>query len=1332
MKRHTTSLCRHAAALAALLMLAACADIDLESEIDEKPINLTASNAYSLTRAATDVQGPVFEKGETVNVFIQGATKSDGVWSAWSNLTDDEYQSSLTQWKTKEPTGTVNELSPIGHQPHYPLGSSSDVKIQISAVYPSSVTSITDEFTVEYDQSDDKTNQEYKNSDLMFVKPFEHKKDNNPVTLPFKHKMAKLIITAVADDGVKVNDYLTVGGMKRTVAIDVISGDFSYDTNGQIKLSDKADATEYPTIRVNNGGAVLFPPQELTAAEFVKVTGQKKEENGSWSNQTALFQIIKKNFREGQVYKLTLHIGPDDFTPNANNEPHVSTITGWSDEYGELTVTPSGGYAGVQIETIDGNPSLIGEKPSEDGCFIYTGEPRCPKPKVTYGTENPIDLIEHTDFEYTYVDNIDASVTAQVLVIGKGNYAGLATLKPFTIKTAKAKISFPTEISSRTNYSYDEDEKLKLLSLDYNPDENIPAVLVENSGDGDVSYSVIADGEGESVDCVSVDPTDGDLTIQNQGKATIKATATNGRNYTYEGASAMDTYKVTITPKVVNETNLDVSYELVTDKTNEKGEKIFVYDGTEKELTKLVVADGEHTLVNGVDYEYTFTNNLHHGNALLTITGKGNYSKETKIEINIPIRQAQPVISVKSTELALGIHSNAAPKSRKKTREATTEDWAKSNLKFSSDDETIVSVNPTTGQLTGMKEGSTTIRVDVSADASDNKDWKAAEQKSFVVKVYPSDFTFKIKRYSVGSYREQQVKILEDGTPEGAHTRWVCPAAGEWQIDCYGAQGGTTPPWTTEQIGVARKADTETGTPAIVEAKYDNQGTGGRGAHIAGRINLTKNKVLHVNLGQKGRVVYPGEQRVRGPKSKIATSTYDSTTENLNSPNSNCTNNRGDNSDKRIPGTKGYLKAGDYEWAAFAWNGGGGFVWGGRCVYRFPNFYNQDNEWVGNRGGTQLSPKATGKTGNIFGQGQSFVMFPITGGGGATDVSLAWDEEGGVYTPPTSGTDTQKATAWKTGIGNNMVNREYGVGIDGDDKNVVGVSWKNPAHLFSRIIVAGGGGGGLYYDSSNAFGDGGDGGAWEGKQGLYIDCGEGGHMNAPGRGGIELNWNMTNETSGAKIWARDDGRTGEYASGGGTGTNWHSDIVYMDGPYAGGYSATDGMFGEGGYSTQSAQGCGGGGGGWYGGGSGAEGSSNGTGGGGSSFIWTDQVNVQRYVRSTRSNATVGGVYVSKSYYEAGQVPMYKLYDTINSDWVSYNKCTTGANLKVPNPTTPPSHIDATKYYNFMPTNATAKNSRGNNSGIDCPFFHEIITKDAGANAGDGWAKITLVEIDDEQ
>ena len=1342
MKRYTTTGKKLLFCLGTILIVFSCVDPDLESEIDERPILLMAGKAYDPTRAVvetTELQSTMFEEGEKINVWITG--ESDDV------TTTTEIGDYPCVFTTREAVDGKNllDISPE-KQPYYHVGRNS--RAHIFAAYPANeqvnVTLEMTKFTV---QSDQTTPEGYKNSDLMMVEPFDHNKTANIVNLPFKHKMTKLIVNAIGDSDdnntITIDNVVTIGYIQRSVDIDVANGRLLLSTDpqhaGEYAVSDdNPNEPTQRTIQILNGGAALFPPQFLRSATgFIKVTGTL---NGTPA--TALFDIINKNFEEGRVYKLNLHIGKDNFTPNSDNSPNTSTITGWSEDYDELTVTPSGGYAGVQIATIDGHVAEMDNTltPDEikDGNYLYTGKPCCPRPQVTYGTTDPKVLTEGIDFRYVYVDNVNAGTNSQVMVLGIGSYAGLAALKPFRIERATAKISFAENSDT---------------IVAFNPDENIGFKRLINTGDGNVTYSVIADGEDEDAGCASVDPVDGVVTLQNQGKCTIKATAATGRNYDYPGEDNTCTYKLTIQPREVKVGNLTVTYEPL----------FFTFDGTEKKMTKLVVADDEHTLVEGVDYTYTFKDKegryegapVHHGTALLTVTGKGNYDKNTKIEIEIPINQAKPTLTVKTTDLALGQYKAAAPKDRRKTREATTEEWAKANIRYSlsaSEDvteNTYVRVGKKNGLLTGLavhstentSDGSTTVYVNVDADTSQYHDWVAADQKSFNVKVYQSDFTFKIKRYAYSDYREPQLHIESDGIPEGAHTRWVCPAKGEWQIDCYGAQGGTTPKYTTERLNHYRTQANSAG-PVIKQGEYPNQGQGGRGAHIAGRIKLPKGMVLHVNLGQKGRVVYPGEQRLRGTESEICTVVSKAnltTTAGSSTKNGNMVN-RG-HSGGKVNGNLGYIKAGDYEWAAFAWNGGGGMIWGAHHMYQFPWFYVQDNYWLGNCGTTARSPAAvTAEAMGSFANqmGQSFAMFPITGGGGATDVSLAWDEDGGVYTPPTTYTEaeltsTEKYTysdqnrafsydaskydyrfeKWMTA--HNMVNREYGVGVNGDDKNMVGLQWKNPAHLYSRIIVAGGGGGALYYDSSNTFGDGGNGGAWEGTRGLWQDYGEGGYINAGGRGGIMRNWKMGTESH------RQDNRVSEYNCSG-QSTTYPSDLCYNDGPNGGGWSGTDGMFGEGGNTFQPAQGCGGGGGGWYGGGAGNEDYDNGPGGGGSSFLWTDKESLHTYVSSAqvpRSAFTYTGINHTVSW--GSERKLYENYDYLDVDYKNYN----GFEPEK-------WHKKAANFYQFMPTNATARLTRGSNLGIECPFFHQVVTKDAGANAGDGWAKITLVEIDDDQ
>jgi len=1167
MKRYIASALGSLLSAAAVISLNACADyVDVE-DVEGKPIRFVAGRAFDPTRAATDIQGPVFEAGEKVNVFIKGtsSTQTDAVAIG-------DYP---TEFTTSAAVNDKNELTPpSGETPHYLIGSSSE--ITVTAAYPNTVVSTTTDFTVKYDQTSD---DDYKASDLMLVKPVTHSKSDEIINLPFQHKMAKLIISAIGDPGITMDGTLTIGsttdagkgtGVFRTVDISVENGDYAAPLN----YTSNANLSNKGSIVMSNGGAVLIPPQTVTTADFIVVTGHT---NADPTTRKCRFAIIDKKFEAGKTYKLTLAISEDNFTT-------PETITGWTNDYGELTLMPSGGYKGVSIDAIE--------------AVTYSGDYFTPKPTVWYGTSDQIQLREGAtkDFIYNYVDNKNAG-NAQVLVIGQNYYAGLAAVQGFTIQKAPGKVFFP-EGTVRDGDDHTGIEFELNKSLDAIKAQNTALSNTTKKADGEITYSAEGDTPESSTDVISVDPIDGTVVIQNIGIAYVRATTPSGlisgQNYYYTDGTGdtqvnnTDRYKVVVKAKPATETTLHVSFDtgntIVSDDDSATGKETnqyFVYNGQAQQLASLTVSDGEFTLAQGTDYDYTLTNNKDRGNAALTIKGKKNYNAE--FTVNIPICQAQPKITVDETGLTMGIHQNTAPKSRRKTRVATTESWASANLRYSlssssdgySYDETnkiysndVLSVNQK-GVITGLSAGTTTIYVDVDADGSDNQNWKAAAQKSFDVTVVNSDFTFELERDANGKLVTLSgTNPWNKGVPKGGHSIWVCPASGLWQIDCYGAQGASTP--------VSWKNSAGTATVTAV-----NRGMGGRGAHIAGRIYLKEGQVLHVVVGEQGRNFLPGEIR--------------NTTQ---------------------------VEGGKYELSCIAWNGGGGFVWG---AYR--------------------------NSSNVYNTTYGVATFPTSGGGGATDVSLSFGTYAG---------------------GTNMVRREGQTSTTSVDS----LAWKSPAHLYSRIIVAGGGGGALYYDSAGdgkGFGDGGDGGGslsnWKGLNGLFNDYGQGGELDRGGYGGIISNWRIGTST----------GTNGSFIM------NHERASVYDDGPYGGGYSCYDGMFGEGGSYTFQTQGDGCGGGGWYGGGAAGEYAANGSGAGGSSFLWTDD-----------DEMIVNGMRLYEYYSKRSD--LYSVDNTYFS-------------------------APSDKYPSYIP-------STDSSSSNYIPFFSEVVTADAGARAGDGKAMITAVELDD--
>lgn len=1145
-KKYRTTVCRKLLMLTAALTVCGCADyVDVE-DIEGKPIRLSVKNAYDVTRAATDIQGPVFDAGEEVNVFITGTSSL--------HTTAEHIGDYPTVFTTVAAVNNENGLTPpVNKTPHYLEGASS--KATISASYPTSVLPETTTFTVAYDQTEDA---DYKQSDLMLVKPFSHDKNNEVVKLPFQHKMAKLIISAIGDPGVTMDETITLGsttgegngaGIYRTADISVANGDFatgfSFETNAG--LSNRGP------IVMTNGGAVLIPPQTVNTADFIIVTGHT---NADPSARECRFSLINKTFEAGKVYKLTLAIGPDNFTT-------AESITGWTSDYGELTLMPSGGYQGVSIEEME--------------AVTYTGENFEPKPTVWYGTTDKIQLREGStkDFIYQYVDNKNAG-NAQVLVIGQNYYAGLAAVQGFTIKQASGKISFP-EGTVRDGDDH--------TGIEFELNQQLDAIKATNTGDGVVTYS--AENEsGGSTDVINVDPVDGTVVIQNIGTAYVRATTPAGRNisgqnyYYTDGTNQTqvnntDRYKVVVKAKPATEQTLHVSYDtgnttVVSDAGGKAANQYFVYNGTVQELSTLIVTDGEYTLVRDIDYEAVLSNSQNVGNAKLTITGKKNYN--ANFEINIPVKQATPTITVNETDLTMGIHQNTAPVSRRKTRTATTQDWAAASLTYTSSNTDVLTVS-NRGVITGVSAGDAYVYVDVTADASGKNNWVAATRKQFKVTVVNSDFDFELsKTNGKVNYNNVTAGTINNTTKRmlysAAHSTWTCPASGTWQLDCWGAQGANTPSKWIANGGVE-------GYNKGVEVTPLNRGMGGRGAHIAGRVYMKKGQVLHVVVGEQGRVIFPGEKR-------------DQT---------------------QVP-------SGKYELCGYAWNGGANVLWGGY----------QSN-------GINTSNSATYE-----------VDYPLAGGGGATDMSLDY----GTY-----------SGGKNMALGNRSSITEA----------VDSLAWKSPKHLYSRIIVAGGGGGGLYYDSpgdGKGFGDGGDGGAYQGGDGLFNDHGNGGELDHGGYGGVVYSYWINNDA---------DTRTNTPTKA----------AVYDDGPYAGGWSCSDGMFGEGGYYTCTPEGNASGGGGWYGGGAAGQSGANGSGGGGSSYLWT---------------STLAKYYTTNSTMKSkANVDFFNAPATIQPDYWPGN----------------------TKYKSNY--NTTDNTSTG------FPYLTEV-TADKGARAGDGKAMITAIELDD--
>ena len=172
--------------------------------------------------------------------------------------------------------------------------------------------------------------------------------------------------------------------------------------------------------------------------------------------------------------------------------------------------------------------------------------------------------------------------TATVTIIGKGNYSGS---KSVTFTIVSKGISGVT-VSSIVNQTYTGSEITPSVIV---KDGNITLV---NGTDYSVSYS----------------------NNVNVGTATVTITGKGN----YSGSKS-------VTFAIVSKNISGVTVSAIANQT---------YTGSAI-IPSVIVKDGSVTLVNGMDYTLSYSNNVKAGTATVTITGKGNYSGSKSVTFSI-------------------------------------------------------------------------------------------------------------------------------------------------------------------------------------------------------------------------------------------------------------------------------------------------------------------------------------------------------------------------------------------------------------------------------------------------------------------------------------------------------------------------------------------------------------------------------------------------------------------------------------------------------------------------------------------------------------------------
>ena len=249
-----------------------------------------------------------------------------------------------------------------------------------------------------------------------------------------------------------------------------------------------------------------------------------------------------------------------------------------------------------------------------DDDYWYTGNAIQPTFDVIDASERLVYLVKGVDYTVSYKNNKEVG-TAQIIVKGKGNYAGQSTEGKFEIKDPKKNVEkdAPTLKGAKL-------ELPKKVSYSYTGAPQYPAYLtltlkglsaVQYDFDGTSYY----DKDGNEIPAV--------WTISNnlnKGTATITLTGP------VDGKSNVQ-IKKTFSIKAA---------ELATGNTTvEVGEENWSAKGALPPVTvtwKSAVTETSYQLVQGLDYTVTYNNNKVPGSqaASVTIKGKGNFSKTLK------------------------------------------------------------------------------------------------------------------------------------------------------------------------------------------------------------------------------------------------------------------------------------------------------------------------------------------------------------------------------------------------------------------------------------------------------------------------------------------------------------------------------------------------------------------------------------------------------------------------------------------------------------------------------------------------------------------------------
>lgn len=378
-----------------------------------------------------------------------------------------------------------------------------------------------------------------------------------------------------------------------------------------------------------------------------------------------------------------------DYTVSYSDNANAGTAT--------ITLSGKNNFTGTKNVTFTINPESISNTsvntiPEQK----YMGVAVTPIPAITYNGKT---LSNNADYTLSYSNNNRVG-TATVTITGKGNFTG-TTSKNFTIKDFTPDSSNPISLNSdklkinwdNTSYVYDGNEKKpKPTSIRYYFNDVYSYSLIEGQ-DFSLSYANNTDAGTGTVTVNGV----GGFSNSKSNNFTITSASINNAVFTdietaeFSGGKLYPNFTVTVDGReLVKNTDYTVEYSnnvqvgtgniKITGKDNYTGVAettftiepydpqrhdkdpvdmstlhltitgTFTYNKAEQKPVPTIVYQKynnetstmlEYTLVEGKDYNLTYTNNINAGTATLTATGIGVFKGSKNVEFTINPKSAE-------------------------------------------------------------------------------------------------------------------------------------------------------------------------------------------------------------------------------------------------------------------------------------------------------------------------------------------------------------------------------------------------------------------------------------------------------------------------------------------------------------------------------------------------------------------------------------------------------------------------------------------------------------------------------------------------------------------